>query len=71
MINRMDCKGTLRLLVAMRRQAERDIKCYTANVRNTRGSDYVGKRTYESALNYLNVELPAIKEVISDSFKEL
>lgn len=55
----------------MRRQAERDIKCYgSKRFLNTRGSDYVGKRTYESALNYLNVELPAIKEVISDSFKE-
>ena len=72
MIERLNKKGTLFLLRAIRKQAESDIKRYgTKSAKSARGSSYIGKQTYESALNYLNVELPAIKEVLSESFKEL
>lgn len=72
MIERLNKKGTLFLLRAIRKQAESDVKRYgTKSAKSSRGSYYIGKQTYESALNYLNVELPAIKEVLSESFKEL
>ena len=72
MIERLNKKGTLFLLRAIRKQAESDVKRYgTKSAKSSRGSSYIGKKTYESALNYLNVELPAIKEVLSESFKEL
>lgn len=72
MIERLNKKGTLFLLRAIRKQAESDVKRYgTKSAKSSRGSSYIGKQIYESALNYLNVELPAIKEVLSESFKEL
>ena len=72
MIERLNKKGTLFLLRAIRKQADSDVKRYdTKSAKGGRGSSYRGKQTYESALNYLNVELPAIKEVLSESFKEL
>lgn len=72
MIERLNKKGTLFLLRAIRKQAESDVKRYgTKSAKSLRGSSYIGKQTYESALNYLNEELPAIKEVLSESFKEL
>ena len=72
MIERLNKKGTLFLLRAIRKQAESDVKRYGKKAaKSLRGSSYIGKKTYESALNYLNVELPAIKEVLSESFKEL
>ena len=72
MIEWLNKKGTLFLLRAIRKQAESDVKRYgTKSAKSSRGSSYIGKQTYESALNYLNVELPAIKEVLSESFKEL
>lgn len=72
MIERLNKKGTLFLLRAIRKQAESDVKRYgTKAAKSLRGSYYIGKQTYESALNYLNVELPAIKEVLSESFNEL
>lgn len=72
MIERLNKKGTLFLLRAIQKQAESDVKRYgTKAAKSLSGSYYIGKKTYESALNYLNVELPAIKEVLSESFKEL
>lgn len=64
----MNKKGTLILIKAMRQKAESDIRRYS-NVANNNG-DYVGKKSYESALYFLNVEFPVIKEIISESFKE-
>ncbi len=72
MIERLTKRGTLFLLRAIRQQAESDVKRYgTKAAKSSRSSSYIGKQTYESALNYLNVELPTIKEVLNESFKEL
>ena len=71
MIERLDKKATIKLLAAMKFQAESDIRLYSKKVAKRRkGSRYIGKRIYESAVYYLNVELPDIKEVISESFRE-
>lgn len=71
MIKRLNKKGTLFLLRAIRKQAESDVKRYgTKAAKSSRGSSYIEKQIYESALNYLKVELPTIKEVLSESFKE-
>ena len=67
MVERLSTRGTLRLLVAIRRQASKDIKDYGKKC-NKRG-DYVSESCYENAVHYIDVELPVIREVISESFK--
>lgn len=71
MIERLDKKATIKLLAAMKFQAESDIRLYSKKAAKRRkGSRYIEKCIYESAVYYLNVELPDIKEVISESFRE-
>lgn len=71
MIERMNKKGTLLLLLAMKELAESDVRRYgTKAASTTCGSNYVSKRCYISARNYLDEELPVILEVLGDSFRE-
>ena len=67
MIERMTTKGTLMLLVAIKRQAKSDIKRFGKDIKTR---DRITSKCYQSAVNYINVELPAIREVLGDSFKE-
>lgn len=68
MIEILNKPGTLKLIVAMKDQAERDIRLY--GKRRRRGSDRVSESCYESAVNYLNVEFPVIREILGECFKE-
>ena len=71
MIERLNKKGTIRLLVAIKNLAESDVKRYgTHGAASTRGSAYVSSNSYKSARLYLEEELPVIREVLGDSFKE-
>ena len=69
MIERMNKKGTLFLIKAMRQKAESDIRRY-GHKSAVKGGGFIGKEAYESALYFLNEEFPVIKEIISESFKE-
>lgn len=69
MIQRLNKKATIRLLVAIKSQAETDINLYKTR-RPKRGSDYISNRCYASAQNYLEIELPVIREILAESFKE-
>lgn len=68
MIEQLNRKGTVRLIVAIHNQAKRDIKLYGKKRR--RGSDYISFPCYSSALNYLDVEFPVVREILTESFKE-
>ena len=71
MIERLNKRGTLRLLVAMRELAESDVRRYgTKAAKSSRGSKYIGKNCYISARYYLDEELLAIREVLGESFRE-
>ena len=66
---RLNKKGTLKLLIAMQNQAKRDIRLY-GHQKAKCGSDFVSRRCYISALNYMDVELPAIREALGECFKD-
>ncbi len=69
MIEKMTTSGTIRLLSAIRKQAVRDKKFYGKKV--SRGSiDRISNNCYESAMYYLDQELPVIREVLGECFKE-
>ncbi len=69
MIERMTTSGAIRLLAAIRRQAVRDKKNYGKRV--LRGSiDRISNKCYESATYYLDEELPVIREVLGECFRE-
>ncbi len=71
MLERLDKRGTLRLLVAMKELAESDVRRYgTKAAKSSRGSNYIGKNCYISARYYLDEELPAIREALGESFRE-
>ena len=69
MIERMTTKGTIRLLAAIRRQAIRDKKIYGRHKKKLKG-DYISNKCFESAEHYLDVEVPVIREVLGECFKE-
>ncbi len=68
MIKKLDKKATIRLLVAIKIQAERDIKQYEK--REQLHSEYVGKSKYQSACNYLKEELPVVREILGECFRD-
>jgi len=71
MIKKLDTRGTIRLLAAIKEQAESDARNYgTKAAKNSRGSSYIGKHCYMSARKYLDEELPVIREVLGESFRE-
>ena len=70
MIEHLNKKGTLRLIFAMRQQAERDVKCYGKKKASKAGSAFISQNSYETARYYLDVELPVIREVLGESFKD-
>ena len=71
MLERLDKRGTLRLLVAMKELAESDVRRYgTKAAKSSHGSNYIGKNCYISARYYLDEELPAIREALGESFRE-
>ena len=65
----LDKRGTMRLILAIQNQAARDIRLY-GHQKAKSGSDFVSKRCYISALNYMDVELPAIREALGECFKD-
>lgn len=54
----------------MRQQAERDVKCYGKKKASKAGSAFISQNSYETARYYLDVELPVIREVLGESFKD-
>ena len=69
MIEKMTTKGTIRLLAAIRRQAVRDKKTYGRQKKKQKG-DYISNKCFESAEYYLDVEVPVIREVLGECFKD-
>lgn len=69
MIEKMTTSGTIRLLSAIRKQAVRDRKYYGKS-RLSNSGDYVSSKCLASAEYYLDVELPVIREVLGECFKE-
>ena len=63
----MTKEGTIRLLAAIYRRALQERE-YLGE-RASWGGIY--RKNYESAMYYLDVEFPAIKEALNESFKEL
>ena len=75
MIEQLNRKGTLRLIFAIRKQAERDIRLYNKETAKTsrkrrKGSCFISSGSYKSAVNYLDVEFPVIREILGECFKE-
>jgi hypothetical protein len=70
MIERLNKRGTLYLLSAMRSKAESDIRRY-GHKSAVKGGGFIGKEAYESALYFMKEELPIIQEIVGDTFKEL
>jgi len=71
MIKKLDTRGTIRLLAAIKEQAESDARNYgTKAAKSSHGSNYIGKNCYISARYYLDEELPAIREALGESFRE-
>ena len=70
MIKRLTKIGTIRLLAAIRYQAEVDVRKYEKQSKKNNHGDYVSGSCLKSAEYYLKVELPVIREVISGSFKD-
>lgn len=60
MIERLEKKATIRLLAAICKLAESDVRAYAGR----------NRRLYESAVRYLTEELPVIREVLAEIFKE-
>ena len=69
MIEKMTTSGTIRLLAAIRKQAVRDQKVYGKRTKMQKG-DYISNKCYESAAHYLDVEVPVIREVLGECFKD-
>ena len=69
MIERMSTKGTIRLLSAMKRLAISDKKRY-GRKSTSKGGDYININCYESAVYFLDEQLPVIREVLGESFKD-
>lgn len=70
MIERLNKRGTIRLLVAMRKLAESDVRRYGTKAAKSSHGSYIGKNCYISARYYLDEELPAIREALGESFRE-
>lgn len=70
MIEKMTTKGTIRLLAAIRKQALMDVKRYGRQKRKSYKGDYVSTPCLESAEYYLDKELPVIREVLGECFKD-
>lgn len=69
MFERLNKRGTLYLLRAMRSQAESDIRRY-GHKSAVKGGGFIGKEAYESALYFMKEELPVMQEIVGDAFKE-
>ena len=69
MIEKMTTSGTIRLLAAIRMQAVRDKKRFGKKVSRS-SIDRISNKCYESATYYLDEELPVIREVLGECFKE-
>lgn len=67
MIEKLNRKGTVRLLAAMTKLAESDVRQYGKKAEKV---GLQAQRIYESACSYLKNELPAIREVMGECFKE-
>lgn len=70
MIEHLNKKGTIRLIAAMYRCAEHDIRFYKRRSITRCNADYVSMNAYESAERFINEELPGIKEVLCEYLKE-
>jgi hypothetical protein len=70
MIDRLTKKGTIRLLAAIRRQALMDVRRYGRKSNDSHKGNYVSTPCLESAEYYLDVELPVIREVLGECFKD-
>lgn len=63
MIKHLSTKATIKLLAAVRRQAIKDRKRYGKNPE-------VSRPCYESAVFYLENEVPVIREILGECFKD-
>ena len=68
-IEKMTTKGTIRLLGEMKRLAISDKKRYGKKA-TKKGSSYISIKTYESAVFFLDEQLPVIREILGESFKD-
>ena len=69
MIERMTTSGTIRLLEEMKKLAVSDKKRYDRQ-KNRNGKIYVNKNMYDSAVYILDEQLPVIREILGQSFKD-
>jgi len=69
MIERMTTKGTIRLLDEMKKQAVSDKKRYDRQTAR-KGRTYINKNMYDSAVYFLDEQLPVIREILGQSFKD-
>ena len=68
MIERMTTSGTIMLLDEMKKLAVSDKKRYDRQM-SRNGKIYVNKNMYDSAVYFLDEQLPVIREILGQSFK--
>ncbi|MCR5064009.1 MAG: hypothetical protein K6A89_12080 [Treponema sp.] len=64
----LDKRGVISLLVAIKRQAEKDIQKYEKNIKRPNRGDYVSKNTYKDAKFFLKEIYPGWVETFSSAF---
>ena len=69
MIKSLSRKATIRLINGIKNQAERDIEQFGKTWSST-GGGYVSLAARDSAVHFLNEDLPVIKEILTGSIKE-
>lgn len=64
----LDKNGVISLLVAIRKQAEKDVKKYEKKTKRPSKGDYVSKSTYKDAKIFLNEVYPGWVDIFSRAF---
>ena len=70
MIERLDKKATIRLLVAIAYQAKRDKRRFEKKRGKLNGGNYISSKSYESACHYIEEEIPVVQEILSEALRK-